>query len=141
MSGPYEFMTPEWIEAALAIRDDYSKHLPEPPAPVRMNLVVTDVPHGDESSVEASIDTAESGLLPRLGHIEDPELTVTLEFVVAQALFIEQDPEAVAKAFFEGRIEVDGDMSRIFFLQSLEPSPEQRELAEQVNTRLRDITV
>ena len=136
----YEFLSPEWIEAAIGLRDEYAEHLPEPPAPVRMNLVVTGVPHGDHDRIEASIETAENGLLPMLGHLESPELTVTLDYVTARSLFIDQDPEAVGQAFFAGRIQIEGDMTRIFFLQTLEPSDEQRALADEVKQRLDDMT-
>lgn len=136
----HEFLSPAWIEAALALRDEYADQLPDPPTPVRMNLVVTDVPHGDADELSASIDTAETGLLPRLGHLDDPELTITLEYDVAKSLFLDQDPEAVGQAFFGGRIRIDGDMSRIFLLQTIEPDPEQRALAETVSQRLVDLT-
>ena len=136
----HEFLSPDWIDAALALRDEYADQLPDPPTPVRMNLVVTDVPHGHEDAVSASIDTAETGLLPRLGHLDDPELTVTLEYEVAKALFLDHDPEAVGQAFFGGRIRIDGDMSRIFLLQTIEPDPDQRALAETVSRRLMDMT-
>ena len=135
----HEFLSTSWIEAALALRDEYADRLPDPPTPVRMNLIVTEVPHGDDA-VSASIDTGETGLLPRLGHLEDPELTVTLEYHVAKALFLDQDPEAVGQAFFAGRIRIDGDMSRIFLLQTLEPDEEQRTLAREVAERLMDLT-
>lgn len=137
----HEFLSPEWIDAALAVRDEYADQLPDPPTPVRMNLVVTDVPHGEQPQLAASIDTAQTGLLPRFGHLDDPELTITLEYAVAKSLFLEQDPEAVGQAFFGGRIRIDGDMTRIFLLQTLEPTEEQRTVAETVNARLLDITV
>lgn len=135
----HEFLSPSWIDAALALRDEYADRLPDPPTPVRMNLIVTDVPHGDDA-VSASIDTSETGLLPRLGHLDDPELTVTLEYTVAKALFLDQDPEAVGQAFFGGRIRIDGDMSRIFLLQTLEPDEEQQALAREVSNRLVALT-
>lgn len=137
----YEFLSPEWIEAALALREEYLGQLPEPPTPVRMNLIVTDVPHGSESELAASIDTAATGLLPQFGHLDEPELTITLEYSVAKALFVNQDPEAVGQAFFGGRIRVDGDMTRIFLLQSMEPDEEHRRLASEVNARLLEITL
>ncbi len=133
-------MSQEWIQAALTLRDEYADQLPDPPVPVRMNLVVTGVPHGDEPQVAASIDTGVSGLLPRLGHLEGPELTVTLEYDVARSLLVEGDVEAVGQAFFAGRIRVDGDVSRIFLLQTLEPSEDQQRLAEEVTSRLIELT-
>ena len=136
----HEFLSPEWIEAALALRDEYADRLPDPPTPVRMNLIITDVPFGDEDRLAASIDTAETGLLPRFGHLDDPELTVTMEYDVAKSLFVEQDPEAVGQAFFGGRIRVDGDMSRLFLLQTLEPDEEEQALAREVSQRLLDLT-
>ncbi len=105
-----------------------------------MNLVITDVPHGDQSELAASIDTAQTGLLPQFGHLDDPELTVTMEYTVAKDLFVNQEPEAVGQAFFGGRIRIDGDMTRLFLLQGLEPSDEQRDLAREVNARLLELT-
>jgi hypothetical protein len=136
----YEFLSPEWIDAALALRDEYADRLPEPPATVRMNLVVTSVPHHGDDEVAASVDTGAHGLLPMLGHLDDPELTVTLEYEVAKSLFVGQDPEAVGKAFFGGRIRIDGDLSRLFLLQSLQATDEQRAIADQVNARLLEMT-
>jgi len=59
---------------------------------------------------------------------------------VAKSLFVEQNTEAVGQAFFGGRIRVDGDMSRIFLLQSIEPSVEHQTLAREVNDRLLALT-
>jgi hypothetical protein len=137
----HEFLSPGWIEEALALHDEYAQRLPEPPTPVRMNLVVQEVPHGHEREIAASIDTRAHGLLPQFGHLDDPELTITLEYSVARALFVDQDVEAVGQAFFAGRIRVDGDMSRIFLLQTLTPDDEQRALAREVTARLLAFTV
>lgn len=135
----HEFLSPTWIDAALAIRDEYAEHLPEPPAPVRMNLVVTDAP-GHDDAIAASIDTAETGLLPRLGHLGDPELTIRMDYETARTIFVEQKPEAVAQAFFAGRIAIDGDMTRLFFLQTLQPSDDEKRIAAEVHDRLVAIT-
>lgn len=140
MDETHEFLSTDWIEAALALHDEYHERLPEAPAPVRMNLVITDIPHGDAVMVHVSIDTGTHGLVPQLGHLDDPELTVTLDYGTARALFLEQNPEAVGQAFFAGRIAVEGDLTRIFLLQSMEPSPEDEALAQEVNERLRSIT-
>jgi hypothetical protein len=136
----HEFLSPDWIAAAVALRDEYAHQLPESPTPVRMNLIITGVPHGDEAEIAASVDTGKTGLLPQFGHLDNPELTVTMEYAVAKSLFVEQDTEAVGQAFFGGRIRVDGDMSRIFLLQSIEPSAEHRTLAGEVNNRLLALT-
>lgn len=140
MATTHEFLSPAWIDAAVALGDEYADRLPESPTPVRMNLIVTDAPLGNEAEIAASIDTGATGLLPQFGHLSDPQLTVTMEYTVAKSLFLEQDTEAVGQAFFGGRIRIDGDMSRIFLLQSMEPSTKDRDLAREVNDRLLALT-
>jgi hypothetical protein len=135
----HEFLSPGWIDAALAIRDEYANHLPEPPGAVRMNLIVSDAP-GHDDAISASIDTADTGLLPRLGHLADPELTVKMDYETARTIFVEQKPEAVAQAFFSGRIAIDGDMTRLFFLQTLQPTDDEKRMAAEVHDRLVAIT-
>ena len=141
MDQTHEFLSADWIDAAIALHDEYRDRLPDPPAAVRMNLVITGVPHSDAGTVNASIDTAAHGLLPQLGHLPQPELTVTLDYDTARALFLEQNPEAVGQAFFAGRIAIDGDLTRLFVLQALEPSEDDQSLAREVNDRLQAITV
>ena len=135
----HAFLSPEWIDAALAIRDEYASHLPEPPAPVRMNLLITDAPDGGDD-IHASIDTGASGLLPRLGHMDAPELTVRMDFETARTLMMDQDLEAVAGAFFAGKIAVDGDITKLFFLQTLEPTEDQKQTAADVHRRVMEMT-
>lgn len=136
----HAFLSPEWIEAALRLRDEYADRLPPPVTPVRMNLVITEVPHGDDDRLAASIDTAESGLLPRFGHLANPELTVTMEYEAARAVLVDQDPDAIGRAFLSGRMRVEGDVTRLFLLQSLEPSGPDLDLAREVSARLREMT-
>lgn len=115
----YQFMTPEWVEAAKKIRDQFnqSESTALPSTTLRMNLIVTGVPFGD-GSTDAHIDTTDGSLKMDLGHLEDPELTVTLDYPTAKAILIEQDPQAGTQAFMAGRIKADGDMMKLMAMQS-----------------------
>ena len=44
---PYPFLSPEWMEAAKAIREKYADQATKITISVRMNQVITDVPFGD----------------------------------------------------------------------------------------------
>ncbi len=135
----HDFLSPEWIDAALAIRAEFHDRVQEPAQPVRMNLIVTEVPFGD-GTIAAHLDTAERGVFPDFGNIDDAHVTVTLDYDVAKAMVVEQDLEVVSHAFITGRIRVDGDMTRLLFLQDLDPPPDQRALAKEINERVLAIT-
>ena len=64
----YKFLTPEWIDAVKALRDE-SGGGGSVPHTVRMNQIVTDVPFGD-GTVEAHMDTSSGQLEMDLGHLD-----------------------------------------------------------------------
>ena len=111
---PHQFLSPEWITEARAIRDEFHGHLDVPAeAPsVRVNLVVTDVPFGD-GFVHAHTETAQGRLAIELGHLPEPDLTVTVDHKTAKAIVVDQRPEVALQAFLFGRIVVDGDLTRL----------------------------
>lgn len=115
----YEFMSEEWVDAAKKIRDEFndSGAAALPTTTLRMNLIVTQVPSSD-TPVDAHIDTTDGTLRMDLGHLENPELTVTLDYDTAKAILIEQDPQAGAQAFMAGKIKADGDMMKLMAMQS-----------------------
>ena len=131
---PFDFLSDEWVAEARQIRAQY-KNLAAPIVnPVRINLVVTEVPHSGQ--IDAHVDT--SGGEPDIerGHLEDPDLTVTLDYETAKALLIEGNGQAAMSAFMAGKVRVDGDMSKLLALQGTSPLGETEELA----ARIREIT-
>ncbi len=64
----YPFLSDQWVAEARRIRDELAGPRPAVPHQVRMNLVVTEVPFG-EDPVHAHLDTS-SGLVELdLGHL------------------------------------------------------------------------
>jgi putative sterol carrier protein len=131
----YPFLSAEWIEEARKIRDEYRGRAQQVAHVVRMNQVVTDVPFG-EGTVRTYIDTTAGSLDLELGELEDPDLTVTMDYLTAKALLVEGDPQAGMQAFMAGKIKVDGDMSKLMALQATPPDPTSQEIA----SRIRSIT-
>jgi putative sterol carrier protein len=125
----YKFLTPEWIEAAKSIRDEAGGG--GVPHSVRMNQVITDVPFGD-GTIDAHMDTSSGELEMDLGHIENPDLTVTIDYDTAKAIFVEGNPQAGMQAFMAGKIKVQGDMTKLMAMQSGTPDPSAAEVAKKI---------
>jgi len=132
------FLSAEWIEAARAIRGDYVGQVPSSELSMKANVIVKDSPF-DEPEVRGYIDTTTGTLAIEMGELDDAELTITIDYVTAQALFVKQDLSAVMEAFFRGQILVTGDVGRIL---SLAPptDPDQLALAAEISKRLDAIT-
>jgi hypothetical protein len=113
-----KFLSDEWMTEATKIREEFANQGGAPPHQIRMNLVITDVPSDVRASpIEAHMDTSEGEMKMDLGHLENPELTVTLDYDTAKAIFVEQNPQAGMQAFMGGRIKVQGDMTKLLVLQ------------------------
>jgi putative sterol carrier protein len=132
----YQFLTEEWLEAAKQIREELDDGSATPPHSMKMNLNITEVPFGD-GEVQAHMDTSDGEMKMDLGHIEDPELTVTLDYATAKAILVEQNPQAGMQAFMAGKIKVQGDMTKLMALQQ---GGGDAGLQAEVSTRIQEIT-
>lgn len=135
----YPFLSPEWVEAANNLRAEYDGQLPEPVVEARINVIVTDVPHLEDQQMLGHIDTAEGETTIAEGHLEDPELTVTVDYDTAKAAFVTRDQQRVMEAFFGGKILVEGDASKLLALQA-EPPPDIAPLLNEMYERLSAFT-
>ncbi|HEX4902350.1 MAG TPA: SCP2 sterol-binding domain-containing protein [Acidimicrobiales bacterium] len=127
----HEFLSDEWIAAAQAIREEYAGKATTAPPPMRMNVVITEVPFGEES-LDAHIDTTEGELSLDMGHLETSDLTVTVDYLTAKAIFVDQDQQAVMQAFMAGKIKVQGDMTKMMAMQATAPDATQVEAASRI---------
>ena len=113
----YPFLSDEWIDEARALRARYEEQVPAPPVAVRLNVIVTDIPHRS-GDLEGHIDSSTGQIIIERGHLDDPELTITVDYGTAKAAFVTRDQQAVMQAFLEGKIFVDGDASKLLALQA-----------------------
>jgi hypothetical protein len=135
-SVPYLFLSPEWMEAARAIREKYKDQAPKVSVVVRFNQVVTDVPFGD-GVVHSHMDTSTGEVVMDLGHLEKVDATLTTDYTTARTIFVEQDPQKAMEAFFTGKVKVEGDMLKLMAMQTAMP---QTELGVIVAEEIRAIT-
>lgn len=135
----HPFLSDEWISEARAIRAEYGDRMPSVPQQVRMNLVVIELPFGD-GQLDAHLDTESGQIELDKGHVENPDLTVTVDYGTARAILVEGNPQAGLQAFMAGKVKVDGDMTKLMVLQSLSPDPSAQSAAREMADRLREIT-
>jgi putative sterol carrier protein len=128
----YKFLSEEWIDAAKKIREEHGSGGGGAPAhSVKMNQVITDVPFGD-GTINAHFDTSSGEMKMDLGHIDDAELTVTLDYDTAKAILVDGNPQAGMQAFMAGKIKVQGDMTKLMAMQQGTPDPAQAEIAKKI---------
>ena len=127
----YQFLSDEWLDEARTIRAEYEGRAPPSTTPIRMNLVITEVPFGD-GTVEAHVDTTTGELVLDTGHIDPVDLKVTARLRHGQGhpgrgqspgrhpgLHVRQD---------QGR----GDIAKLMALQSAAPDPSAAEIAARI---------
>jgi putative sterol carrier protein len=139
----YPFLSDEWIAEARKIRAEMADAeaaatAANPAATVRMNQVITEVPFGS-GRLDAHLDTSSGVLEMETGHLENPDVTVTLDYETAKAIFVDGTLDAGMQAFMAGKVRVQGDMAKLIAaLQQL--APPDPDAVNQAQARIRDIT-
>ncbi|MEL7159046.1 MAG: hypothetical protein AAFN30_20970 [Actinomycetota bacterium] len=123
----FPFLSDEWIEAARQLRARYADEVPPATVPVKLNVTVTDIPHRD-GDLDGHIDATGGQPIIEQGHLDEPDLTLTIGYEVAKAAFVTRDQQAVMQAFFQGQILVDGDASQLMALQATQLQPDETAL-------------
>ncbi|HBC57298.1 MAG TPA: SCP-2 sterol transfer family protein [Gammaproteobacteria bacterium] len=124
----FKFLSDEWFAEVDKIREEAGDlEIPEQLADLKLNLVITEAPQGDAQ------------MLMNGGNIEkgnDPDCatTLTVPYDLAKKLFIDGDNQAAMQGFMSGQIKVDGDMSKLMSMQTVQPSDKQQELQEKIRS-------
>lgn len=132
MATRYAFLSDAWLEAARAIYARYAGEVAPAAASVRINLVVEGVPFGS-GTLDAHVDTSTGVADVELGHLDAPELTVSLDYALARTVLVEGDVQAGFEAFMAGRVRMEGDVTKLLGFQQATPTPRQADFAEQVH--------
>ena len=128
---PYKFLSDEWMDEAKKVREEFAGKGTPPAHAVRMNQIITDVPFG-EGTLEAHMDSSSGEMEFDRGHVENPDVTVTLDYETAKAIFVEGNPQAGMQAFMAGKVKVQGDMTKLMVLQQGTPDPTALEVAAKI---------
>jgi len=129
--GSLEFLSPEWIEAAREIREKYAGRETIPPPPMKVNYIVTEVPWS-ASPIEAHTDTTSGTVEFELEHVPGADVTVTLPYGAARAILVDADATAAMQMFATGKIQVEGDVTKLLALGAVPMDPLALEVAERI---------
>ena len=132
----YAFLSPEWIEAAKAVRAKYADEAAKVSTIIRLNGVVTETPFGKEP-LSVQLATSSGIVHLDLGLLDNPDLTITTDYDTARKIFVEQDQAGAMQAFMGGRIKVQGDMMKLMALQTQMPADE---VAKRIAGEINDLT-
>lgn len=131
------FLSDEWVAAAKTIQAEATE-LGEPAVKVRMNLDVTDVPADISPDVVAAhLDTTGGGLDLDLGHLDNPEVAIKIDYQIAKAILVDGNAQAGMNAFMAGKVKlVSGDLAKLMAVsQGIEGV-----VSAEVAQRLKDVT-
>lgn len=126
------FLSPEWIEKANEIREANRDSETSPSVTIRMNQLVTDLPFGT-SELRTFVDTSKGSLEIELGELENPEVSVVVDYETAKAIFVDLDSQAAIQAFMAGKIKVTGDLTKLMALQgTIAPNESGMKIAREI---------
>ena len=125
------FLSDEWLAEAKAIRQKYAGQGAPIPHKIKMNQVITGVPFGG-GEVKLHMDTSSGEVAMDAGHLSDAEVTVTTDYDTAKAIFVDQNPQAGMQAFMQGKIKVQGDMTKLMAMQATVPDETAKKIADEI---------
>ena len=127
----YPFLSDEWFAAARAARRRTRCRDPErsPPGdePRRHQLTArlaerrrSAAPHRRRSDGHADWGP---------GHFDGADLTLTTDYDTARDIFVSGNPQSAMQAFMEGKVKLQGDLTRLMAAQAVGTGPGAPDLA------------
>lgn len=139
----HRFLSPEWIAAVAAIRDEYRDRVGTTEFAVRANVTVTQAPF-DDPVVAGHVDTTGGALSIDEGHLDDSDFQIEVRYELARQLFVERDPQAIMSALLGGQVKLTGDSSKVLGIAGMAAPPtddsETGALAREIVRRIDEVT-
>src|SRR5580765_6731099 len=110
------------MDEARKIREEHRGQSTVTPAAMKINQIITEVPFGD-GTINAHMDSSSGEMEMDLGHMEGAEVTITIDYATAKAIFVDGNPQAGMQAFMSGKIKVQGDMTKLMAMGQAAPDP------------------
>jgi hypothetical protein len=110
----HPFLSDGWFDEVRRLHEAVGGAAPEG-ADIRMNLMITTTPFEGDLAMHmaAAGGKADWGK----GHLDDADVTLTLAYDTAKAIFVDGNPQAAIEAFMAGRIIVQGDITKLIVMQ------------------------
>src|SRR5205085_5297275 len=114
----HPFLSDAWFDEVRRLHDAVGGAAPEG-TEIRMNLMITTTPFDGDLAMHmaATGGRADWGK----GHLDDADVTLTLAYDAAKAIFVDGNPQAAIEAFRAGWIIVQGDITKLMVVQASGP--------------------
>jgi len=123
----YPFLSDEWLTEVRWVVDAHRVQLPDA-ADVTMNIVVTDTPFDDDRRLHIAVQDGNANW--SAGTVADADLTLTTDYMSAREIFLTGNPQVALQAFMEGKVKIQGDLTKLMAAQASGAAPGGRELAD-----------
>ena len=124
-----KFLSDEWFKKVKEITADAGDiEIPAALKDLTFNLSVT---LADGAEKKAHMHAGQFGE----GH-KDAPVTIFVPADIARKIFVDQDQQAGMQAFMSGQMRVEGDVTKLMVLQSVQPTDDLKDLM----TDIKDIT-
>jgi hypothetical protein len=110
----YTFLSDDWFAEVDRIVDAIAVEVPTH-ADLSMNLVVTETPFGEDRLLH--IGTHEGRAAWGRGHLDGADLTLTTDYLTAREILVSANPQTGMQAFMEGKVKVQGDLTKLMAAQ------------------------
>jgi putative sterol carrier protein len=125
----FPFLSDDWLAAVRRIVDEHNLHVAES-ANVTMNVVVTDTPFSDDRRLHIAVQHGNADW--SAGTVDGADLTLTTDYASARQIFLTGDPQAALQAFMEGKVKIQGDLTKLMAAQASGAAPGSRALADEL---------
>ena len=121
----HPFLSDPWFDEVRRLHEAAGGAAPEG-ADIRMNLMITSTPFDGDLAMHMAVSGGRADW--GKGHLDDADVTLTLGYDTARAIFIDGNPQAAIEAFMAGKIIVQGDITKLMVMQSTGPGASAAEL-------------
>ena len=129
MSEKLPFLSDEWFAVVEKLVEDHGAEAPAH-ANVLVNLIVKDTPFGPERHMHMGTQDGKGHW--GIGLADSPDVSLTTDYGTAKEVFVSGNPQAGMQAFMQGKVKVQGDMSKLMLLQQAPTDPIQTEIQAKV---------
>jgi putative sterol carrier protein len=111
----YPFLSDEWLAEVRRIVDEQRIEVPAG-TNVTMNLVVTGTPFSEDRHLHIAMQDGSADWSG--GHSDNADLTLTADYATAREILMSGEPQAALQAFMEGKVKIQGDLTKLMAAQA-----------------------
>jgi hypothetical protein len=110
----YAFLSDDWFAEVDRIVTANEVEIPTH-ADLSVNLIVTETPFGEDRLLH--IGTHDGHASWGRDHVDHADLTLTTDYLTARDILISANPQTGMQAFMEGKVKVQGDLTKLMAAQ------------------------